>query len=213
MLSDISLILREYGFKALALVIALMFMHKRYMFKSLLSPKYTPKLDRDKLRAHPMFIDINHVLEVGLKTSKFSQNIIKDELYRDLLRILYKSVKESNDWLVDNLDDGMTSQEWKMVTYDTHFKSLKLFEASCIENGIPSKAIRVFLHKYSNINTIIKESIDYGAVMASKFNVMISTRYYLDTANTCLGLLRADVEKFEIINGELDGMEYKGNRL
>lgn len=162
-----------------------------------------------ELRTHDFFNNIEFKINIDLPLETFSENKNRNIMYQDLMVYLFLAYHRNMRNFVNTISSSWTTEEWSRHLNNTHYAILQEFNEECIRNGIPEIAVNIFMAWYHPYVTRIYQYIS-NISKISKVNAISKTNVFLLVLELILATLTADAQRETILNGQLDGLEYKG---
>jgi len=225
MISSIINWIEQYGPESigvLAILVGLFVLYEQYVkyfFEKRLKSKNRSQykeerehLDRRKadLPEQEFFSNILFKLTVEIPSENFSEDAVKSELFRDIMRQLLGSYHSYMIEFVSEIDVEWDRATWNSRLNDKHYKIVENFKVNALESGVPALAIKRFMVWYTPYMQQIFFYVKKVSAMHNK-NSIENTRTFLLLLELILMNALTDIVKSPVINGDLDGIEYKGN--
>lgn len=168
--------------------------------------------NKETLLNHQLFKDLNYWLTIGIDTVKITDNKAKEIIAKDIFKIYVANAQKTYMSIInnDNIND-LTNDELKSLFKREIEKKNSNVIYTAQQEGIPE----LFLQKYfmisenfqslknSVIDTIL--SNDFEADNYTKLSIIFNT---ID--GTVANIFHNLVSTVKSINGDLNGLEYKG---
>lgn len=218
MLRELGLILKEYGLSSTVSIAALFLII--YLLKDQIPNIFKineggKSFDdrKQELLTHDFFINIDHKISIQIGRTNFSENEGRNELYRDILSILFSVYKELLEQSIRKMNKGMSIEQWTDAMLSFYYETSREFKRRCEKSDIPDKAIILFEEWLETYFYRTFEHINALAKMPDDVDIIIRTRFMLLTSELILISILADAQKFKKINGKLNDLKYKGLTL
>jgi hypothetical protein len=213
-------VMSEYSFHSILLIIVGVLLYLLYL-KPSLKDKFrigndkneapiTDKARIEQLLSHEFFRNMDLKIGVELPISKYSDHPNRNMLLRDMTIILFTLYRSTMYSFCQKLNPKATSDELLKLLTDIHFEILAEFKHHCKDNEIPELASELYrtwflenvklVHHYAG--NICKASVDT--------NTVDRVRTYLFVLQIVLISALNDLQKKPTINGQLNGISYKG---
>ena len=227
MISTILSWIEEYGVESIVVLVVLgagyilYEQYIKYIFQNKLNKHKSTKKQKeeeiflrrrrkDDLKSQEFFSNIEFKLNVDIPSEEFSHDPPRSELLRDFMKNLLSAYHSNMMNFVVHLDIEWDKIEWCQELNDTNYKTIDDFKSKCVEQNIPQEAIKRFLVWYTPYMQQIFFYIRKISSMQNK-NSVENTNTFLLLLELILMNALSDITKFSAFNGDLDGLEYKGN--
>lgn len=172
----------------------------------------TPDTSHGDLKNHDFFKNIEFKINIDLPMEKFTSDANRNAMYQDLMGHLYSTYHRNMLLFANSVSIGMQAADWNPKLNKTHYTIIQEFTEECMRNSIPEPAIQLFMSWYTPYITRIYHYIS-SIDRIPDVSIMAKTRMFLLLLELILATLTADAQHAPKLNGELDGLEYKGLTL
>jgi len=208
-------ILAEYGIASTIVVVLVFIVFFLIRNSSVLQSSKTKETTVTKskpdlhLQRHEFFTNIEFKINVDLPIEMFSTDQNRNIMFRDMMVYLFSSYHRNMLNCVNSIDEKYTGKQWLEAINKAHYNVIQEFFEECIRNAVPEPALNAFMKWY---NPYINRIYQYIVTIASipDTTAFGKTRIFLLVLELILATLCADAQDAKEINGELEGLEYKG---
>lgn len=158
---------------------------------------------------HQFFSNIEFKINIDLPIETFSENANRNVMYQDIMVILFSTYLNYMKDFAKAIKRSWDANDWKNKINDVHYDIIEEFKKECASQGVPEEAIKVFMVWYNPYLNRIYQYINHVAKMPT-VSPESKTRVFLLVLELILATVTADAQRQSILNGELNGIEYKG---
>lgn len=220
MIADLITVLAEYGIASTLTIISLVIIYKA------IKTAYDNSQDREQIASddrfegnrvdlskHEFFNNTEFKINIDLPIESFSEDEARNILYRDIMIFLFTAYHDNMKKFVSNLDEYWTTEEWREKLIQTHYGIIEDFNTLCERNAVPEVAIKLFMEWYTPYIHRVYQYINSVSKLPESNGIIDRTRFFLLVLELIMVTVTADAQRFKKINGQLDGIEYKGITL
>lgn len=222
-LSDLIRLTKDHSIETMAivLIIGVIYLYAKgyidfYMFKK--REKYLElgkptEMDFEEsmkdIEEGEFFRNLKFKVHIDLPVETFSTDPVLNELYRDLTICLFSSYGDKMKLLLQDLNFTDNRDQWANFFLDTVYETMKDFERRVEDKNIPTKALEEFQIWFA---PFLQQTYHYITLVDAHMGTdrIQKTKSFLLLLELVLVNALAQLQKFDVIDDKLVGMEYRG---
>jgi hypothetical protein len=173
------------------------------------------KRSQKKLDQHRLFIVAQHWIEIGIDRIPFPRRYkIRAKMYRDMLKIFVLAIENVLRKRLPELESAKTNADWQRAANAAMAEIINSYKLGFEQAGVPDIVISTFYQWHDPAIRYITHTITTLTDSEIAENNRYKTFSLLNSILSATKTAFYDAERTLIkLNGELTGLEYRGQRI